>query len=104
MPITAELNSYESQERAGLLREAPSRTAARIAALSIAAVLISTLAACGSSAASRVANPTVKTVKTAPPAPTTAVRRPSTPVDELVPVRAGARLHVHCTGAGRTTV
>ena len=36
-------------------------------------------------------------------ASSTTVARPTTVVDELVPVN-GARLHLHCDGAGPTTV
>jgi pimeloyl-ACP methyl ester carboxylesterase len=51
---------------------------------------------------------TVEPRSTQHPAPTTTVSpttiaRPATLVDELVPVH-GARLHVHCDGAGPTTV
>ena len=44
-----------------------------------------------------IAEPTTTT------APSTTVARPTNVVDELVPVH-GARLHVHCDGAGPTTV
>jgi pimeloyl-ACP methyl ester carboxylesterase len=45
-------------------------------------------------------DPTTTTTTTVSP---TTIARPATLVDELVPVH-GARLHVHCDGAGPTTV
>ena len=46
---------------------------------------------------------TARDSTTSTTAPSTTVARPTTLVDELVPVH-GARLHVHCDGAGPTTV
>ena len=97
------------------------KTKTLIAAIAAALSVTITLAACGgsTSGAPRRApprTPTTTTVSSTTVAPrgtaqdpttttvsSTTVARPTTLVDELVPVH-GARLHVHCDGAGPTTV
>ena len=58
---------------------------------------ISTVPSITDVAVDTTADPTTSTV------PSTTLARPAALVDELVPVH-GARLHVHCDGAGPTTV
>ena len=96
------------------------KTKTLIAAIAAALSVTITLAACGGSTSgaprSTAQDPTTATVSSTTVAPrgtaqdlttttvsSTAVARPSTLVDELVPVH-GARLHVHCDGAGPATV
>ena len=96
------------------------KTKTLIAAIAAAISITITLAACGSSTSSAprstAQDPTTTTVSSTTVAPrgtaqdpttttvsSTTVARPATLVDELVPVH-GARLHVHCDGAGPTTV
>jgi pimeloyl-ACP methyl ester carboxylesterase len=73
-----------------------SRTTTRLLAVAVAL----TVAACGSSdGGSSSAEPQ----RNASSPTTTAVERPTEPIDELVTIGAG-RMHIRCTGTGDTTV
>jgi pimeloyl-ACP methyl ester carboxylesterase len=73
-----------------------------IAALTAAVSVTVLLSACGSSSgdAARTGSQTPRTTIAASP---TTIARPSAVVDKLVAVH-GTKLHVHCVGAGGTTV
>jgi pimeloyl-ACP methyl ester carboxylesterase len=77
------------------------RTTALLAATVVA---LGAAGACGSEPAAAPEPPTARSTSTSAPATTsTTVERPTALRDELVEVR-GARMHLHCEGAGAPTV
>lgn len=78
------------------------KTKSLIAVIAAAVSVTITLTACGSSTSGTSQSAPQDTTTTTTVSSTT-VARPATLVDERLPVH-GARLHVHCDGAGPTTV
>jgi pimeloyl-ACP methyl ester carboxylesterase len=79
------------------------KTKTFISALAAAVSVTITLAACGNSTGRASSSTSPATTTTTTTVASTTIARPAALIDELVPVH-GARLHVHCDGAGPTTV